>query len=554
MKQLVLSILLMFLPLMAYADPVEINGIYYNLEIIEKANLYKAEVAQNPNKYSGDVVIPKSVEFEGKTYLVTSIGDAAFLDCNGLTSISIPNSVTKIGSGAFYDCKNINSVLIEDLEGWCNIVFADNYSILEDGSSLYQRYNNPLYFAKKLYVNGEEIKDLVIPNSVTSLKDCAFIGFDGLTSVTIPEGVTSIGKAAFQSCSCLTSVTIPKSMTFIDGYAFGNCSALTSVNISDIAAWCNIEFSGHYETSSNPLSYAHHLFFNGNEIKNLVIPNEIISINNYAFQNCSGLTSVTIPNSISSIGMCAFYGCSGLTSLTIPNSVTTINYQAFYGCSSIPSITIPNSVTSIGGRAFNGCEDLSTIIIGSGVKTIEEGVFSNCKKIKDVYCMAEELSAQDNWGRVSFYTNSSAFDGSYIEYATLYVPESAINTYKAITPWSGFGKFLILSGEAVETPKCATPTISLNNGKIKFSCQTEGVEFVSIITSTDTKNYYEGEITPTYKYKISVYATKNGYDNSDTVTAEFTASGKFGDLNKDGKVNVADHVELTKIIMGESQE
>lgn len=102
--------------------------------------------------------------------------------------------------------------------------------------------------------------------------------------------------------------------------------------------------------------------------------------------------------------------------------------------------------------------------------------------------------------------------------------------------------------------KCATPTISIEDGRIKFSCETEGVEFVSNVSTPDTKNYYDAELTLAYKYKVTVYATKAGYENSDTATAEFTASGLFGDLTGDGVVNVADHVELTKIIMGENQE
>ena len=99
--------------------------------------------------------------------------------------------------------------------------------------------------------------------------------------------------------------------------------------------------------------------------------------------------------------------------------------------------------------------------------------------------------------------------------------------------------------------KCATPTICFEAGKIKFTCETEGVEFVSNISTADAKDYYDAEVTLTYKYKVTVYATKDGYENSDTATAEFTATGKVGDLNGDGKVNVADHVKLSEIIMNQ---
>ena len=173
----------------------------------------------------------------------------------------------------------------------------------------------------------------------------------------------------------------------------------------------------------------------------------------------------------------------------IPNSVTSIGKFAFYGCSGLTSITIPNSVTSIGSGAFKGCSELT-----------------------DVYCYAENVPS----------TNSDAFEGSYIEYATLHVPEVSINTYKERTPWSSFGTIKPLEGGDIPEPeikKCATPSISYSNGKLSLSCDTEGAEFVSDIKDTDIKKHYDNEITLTATYNISVFATKADYENSDTVTA-----------------------------------
>ena len=138
--------------------------------------------------------------------------------------------------------------------------------------------------------------------------------------MTIPNSVTTIGGSAFKNCR-LTSVTIPSSVTTIGLFAFDGCSGLTAVYITDLKAWCEIKFDG---TASNPLSDAHHLYLNGKEIKNLVIPNAVTSIGDMAFNGCTGLTSVTIPNSVTTIGGSTFSGCNGLTSVTIPNSVTSI--------------------------------------------------------------------------------------------------------------------------------------------------------------------------------------------------------------------------------------
>jgi len=167
---------------------------------------------------------------------------------------------------------------------------------------------------------------------------------DEILYVIIESGVTYIGQYSFDDCKAIISVEIPNSVTSIGDYAFNVCSGLTSVHISDLEAWCSISFGGY---SSNPLYYAHHLFLNGTEIKDLVIPNNVTSIGNYAFSRCSDLTSVTIPNSVTSIGSCAFLDCSGLTSMTIPNSVTSIGMHSFAYCSGLTSVTIPNSVTLI---------------------------------------------------------------------------------------------------------------------------------------------------------------------------------------------------------------
>lgn len=315
MKQTLLSFLLALLPIVASADAVEIDGIYYNL--INKTK--NAEVTSNPNGYSGDIVIPETVIKDNIEYKVTSIKSFTFYNEYNLGSITIPPSITHIGGGAF-TCSTVSAVYISDLEAWINIKFDS----IDEGEGFLE--TNPLANAHRLYLNGVEIKDLVIPNTIEKIGKLVFPNLDRLESITIPESVKEIGDYAFYGCRNLTSISIPKSLMSIGTGAFFNCSGLSSVHISDLESWCNIKFG------DNPLNYAHHLVMNGTEIKDLVIPKSVTSIGLNSFMGCSGLTSIAIHNHVTSIGDGAFQGCTGLTSILIPNSVTTIGGSAFSGC------------------------------------------------------------------------------------------------------------------------------------------------------------------------------------------------------------------------------
>ena len=294
----------------------------------------------------------KTVKFAGD---ITGIGSSAFRGCSSLTSIEIPNSVTSIGKYAFDGCISLKKVYITDLSAWCRITFNSTLA-------------NPLCNGGALYLNGKEVKDLVIPDDVTKIGKSAFSGCSSLSSVSIPNSVTSIGDSAFAGCSSLTSIDIPNSVTSIGERAFFNCSSLKKVYITDLSAWCRITFNS---TLANPLCNGGALYLNGKEVKDLVIPDDVTKIGKSAFSGCSSLSSVSIPNSVTSIGYSAFFECS-LTSIEIPNSVTSIGEHAFSCCSSLTSVSIGNSVTSIGERAFFNCSSLTSVTIGNSVTSIGE--------------------------------------------------------------------------------------------------------------------------------------------------------------------------------------
>ena len=317
-----------------------------------------------------------------------------------------------------------------------------------------------------------ELYSVIIPNTVTTIGMYAF-SRSSISAMDIPNSVTTIGKWAFMSCANMKSVNIPNSVTDIDEGAFDHCSGLTTVEI----------------------------------------PSSMTYIGNFFFSGCSSLKSVTIPNSVTYIGWHAFDYCSNLTSITIPSGVTLIGDFAFMGCSSLKSVIIPNKVKSIGFQAFQYCSNLATVTIGSSVEVIGTKAFAYCMELADVYCYAEKVPAM----KADFsVTVTDAFENSHIEDIILHVPAASVNLYKAVEPWKSFKSIV---GIDAETPKCELPTISYENGKLKFGCATEGAEYVYEITDTDITKGYANEVQLSVTYTITVYATKLGYDNSETATA-----------------------------------
>ena len=325
------------------------------------------------------------------------------------------------------------------------------------------------------------LNELEYFSSVTKIDAHAFNGCQKMTAIRIPDTITEIGDSAFYYCKALAEFYMPSSVQKVGRWGFAYCTGLKKVTISDLAAWSAIAFTGNLST---PLHYAKHLYLNGEEVIDLVVPDGVTTINSYAFwggssiktvsipatvksikiysfARCSSLKSIIIPSTVTSISTNPFIGCSGLTSIVIegdnkyydsrnncnaiirksdnllitgcqttkiPSAVTTLNTNAFNGQTAFTTFDIPSSITKIGINAFENCSNLTSVSIPAHVTTIGTGVFLYCTKLMKVTCHIKEPFAIDS----SVFTDNTKNGG------TLYVPAGTKAKYEATAGWKEF--------------------------------------------------------------------------------------------------------------------
>ena len=310
---------------------------------------------------------------------------------------NIKYSVTKIGDHAFHDNYGFTRISIPD-------------TVTEIGDCAFL---------------GCDVTSVVMPDSVTKIGQAAFMDCIWLTSIIIPESVTEIGEEAFLGCSGLTSVIIPDSVTEIGDCAFDECDGLTSIDVdSDNAVYCSVD-GVLYSKDMKTL-----IVCPGGKQGSVEITDSVTKIYNCAFSECRKLTSIKIPDSVTEIGESAFAYCDGLTSIKIPDSVTKIGESALYGCDGLTSVKIPESVTKIGELSCARCSRLKNLCIGKNVREIESRAFDDCASIEEIEITAVVPPAVDE--------NDYIFSTRVYARATLRVPEAAIESYRIAYPWRKF--------------------------------------------------------------------------------------------------------------------
>lgn len=465
---LILFLILFSAQLLAY--DAEVGGIYYNFSGDEAEVTYKAENAGG--NYSGNIIIPESFIYEGRTYYVTGIGNNAFQGSAMLNSVIIPVSVLRIGDWAFCECSGLTSIKLPEEVSYIGVGAFEGCS---------------------------SISSINIPGGVTSISDQVFFGCSSLLSVTIPEGVTTIGKNSFYGCRNLTSVTIPENVTSIAFGAFRDCENISTFDIPDNLSQIGYDaFRGTswFENQEDGMVYAGKVAYKYKgkmpEGTQVCIKEGTTGISQDAFNSCDGLISVSIPRSVTYIAYSILYNCPKIVSMNveqgnsvydsrnscnaiietgtniliagcrntiIPEGILRIGDGAFWHTSSLASIAIPESVKSIGSRAFSGCRGLEFIAIPDSVTSIETEAFSETRSLKSI-CIGSGVTSI---GASAFYNSNlttivcyaenppscgiNVFAGSTIEQCgTLYVPKGAKEAYCVADVWRDFANIKDMAG------------------------------------------------------------------------------------------------------------
>ena len=353
------------------------------------------------------VELPES--FNGASYTVYN---NAFKGHTEIAEIVIPSSVRAIGTSVFEGCTLLSGIYISDLKAWCDMTFA---SVTD----------NPLYYARRLFLNGNLVTELEIPRGVTSLTSITFPNLIDLESVIIPYTVTTVSAdytdifaGAPLKTIYIEAASKPVTWTKGDWKSSETCELIYGHN--NVNAHTDYDFLivdgkliltkykgsatevtiptviGEYEVESFGIAYA-----SNQKITSIVIPDKFTVIGTRAFYNCKGLKTVTIGSGVTTIEGLAFGNCQKLESISLGANVKSIGSQAFYQCFLLNNVIIPDSVETIGTQAFRRCYALETIKIGAGVTRIDKMAFYECKAL-----VSATFSSSDGW----FVTNNASYN------------------------------------------------------------------------------------------------------------------------------------------------
>lgn len=282
---------------------------------------------------------------------ITAIGDYAFLNCTGISELTIPDSVRSIGEGAFADCRSMESIKLP---------------------------KNIDYFGPAVFSGCGALESVTIPDTITEIPDYTFFKCYKLTDVKLPEKTTKIGAYSFYQCSSLAELKLPASLTTIDEMALGEMFSIQNI---DASACPDFTFDeGMLMDKDKSTIYRASVDFEGD----VYIPESVTTIASGAFSTCGGITNLFIPPSVTTIGADAFTYCTNIKSIDFSEGLTTIGDNAFLFDSGIESLSLPTTLTSIGNNAFSYCEGLNKVVLSEGLKKIGTDAFLGCDSLTKI--------------------------------------------------------------------------------------------------------------------------------------------------------------------------
>ena len=453
-----LSALVLTVAMQAGAYDFYTGGLYY--QIASSGTVVTVENNGSFNTYSGNVTIPSSVTYNGKTYNVTGIGYQAFKNCTNLTSVTLPNTLTMMLNEAFYGCTKLTSITLP--------------------SSLTSIYNN-------VFVGCTGLTSIYVKRTTPVSASTNNFSSSTYSSATlyVPSGTLS----AYQSTAPWSSFThiVESTYDFVYNGIYYLKTGTNTVSVApkdksynSYSGYVSIPSSVTYEgTTYSVTAIGDNAMKNSTGLTGLSIPSSVTTLGSWAVSGCTALTSITIPNSVTSVGASVFMDCAALKTVSIGSGLKKVGNFMFIRCKALQTITIPNTVTEIGYETFEDCIKLYSIDIGSGVTSIGHHTFKNCTTLVSITCHALTPPTVE----------SSTFDSNNYTSATLYVPKSAESAYKAANYWKNFTTIRTIYDFKVNGlyyNKTSSNTVEVTYKDSNFNSYSGGITIPKTITVNGT--------------------------------------------------------------------
>ena len=415
------------------AHDFEVDGVFYNITDSTELTVevtYEGANKYNPDShYTGKIRIPDHVSYYGRRYTVTRIGERAFMNCDSLISVSLPESIERIEEFAFDGCRNLTEIKMPSKANHIGSGAFNSCKQLEairipEGVTI-------LYYTT--FWDCNNLKSIILPNSLTTIENGVFVDCDSLSTITFPDSLVKIGNHTFGYCDALDSITIPASVTDIGTEPFGYCNNLKSLQVVegnpkyDSRDNCNAII----ETATNKMAVG---------CAATIIPEGITTLGTYAFSGIY-LPKIVLPNSIQAIEEMAIRECTLQSPLIIPDGVKRMDeYALCYN--TVDSIIIRGQISRIEKNTFDGCTSTDVIDLPESVEYIGDGAFARCASLNKLICRAATPPQ----------CGSRAFDGMNRN-STLEVPEESVSLYENANGWKSFLNIKSIgSTDVVELP------------------------------------------------------------------------------------------------------